>query len=273
ASIAFYICRGLELIELHMVDHFRQSLVHTALGCASKHLNATLDGNHQNTSLRALQHVRELHISCHDKALGFPIQEIVIVLQLPRLGTVRGEMINIRGDQTHPQSFTSTLKHAYFDSAFDAQGVAWVLARCQALETLKLLWDGPPEHSLHFDTVSAAILHRGPYLTALKLSQDNVNSYKCQRGTLTRASRLKSIAIPAWALFCHGDEEESDLEHRLDMVLPLSLEVLEIECADDDIFLGDDELLVAMIKSGRFANLKQILIDREADFTGNPEGL
>nr|OQO31782.1 hypothetical protein B0A51_00684 [Rachicladosporium sp. CCFEE 5018] len=110
-------------------------------------------------------------------------------------------------------------------------------------------------------------------LALLLISHDNVNPYNCQRGTLKRASRLKSLAIPAWALFCHGDEEEFDLEHRLDMVLPLSLEVLEIEWADDDVFLGDDELLVAMINSGRFANLKQILIDREADFTGNREGL
>ncbi|KAK6418923.1 hypothetical protein LTR95_017136, partial [Oleoguttula sp. CCFEE 5521] len=120
-ALLLYVCRGLELIEFHMVDHFQQSLVHTALGCASGHLDARLDGKHQNTSLRPLQHVRELHIYSHEKALGYSIQEIAVVLQLPRLGTVRGEMINVQGYQTHPQSFTSTLKHAYFGSAFDAQ--------------------------------------------------------------------------------------------------------------------------------------------------------
>ncbi|KAK6434334.1 hypothetical protein LTR95_009487, partial [Oleoguttula sp. CCFEE 5521] len=143
---------------------------------------------------------------------------------------------------------------------------------CPALDALFLYWSHPNwcDSAVSWEETSAAISRGGHNLQRLELlSQVNYKPEGSYLGSMQDASNLLDLTATSSILFGLQYEHETIYNEvsRLTLILPFSLQVLEVVQGDESDDAWHDQVLWTLMTDARFAAPGLIIVHRSRAFS------
>lgn len=266
-AVLLSLCYKLEV--LHFYTPFEDTLVSRVM---AEGLAVAPSSLLDEDDKRPFRHIRDVHVEHCDTEYASGFDELIPLLKLPALHTLRGWALQVDEGMQSAARLTSTVKRILLeDSLVDAEGLEGLLPVCPALEVLSIHWGSATvgDCEMDFDRMAAAINRHGSRLRTLILRPEEAegDERRSSLGSLKSLRELRVLEIWGPVLFGYfGEDDRPPSTHLVD-ILPCTLNTLEITPVDDEHAELQDEMFWTLMNDGRYQELTTIRVNRNKLFS------